>query len=249
MSSMYITHEPGKTGAMHAYLESMEVPRPFGTARIILAHGAVGWFMNLIVGIGIIGLLAASVASAAAGTGGSAGASMFLLLLLGFALYRLVIRLSVPFREAAALRKGRLVRCAIVDRTAKTKIFSRMGSKRRTIYTIRPEGGAAASAMSVVFEDMNVYPGEECIAVIDERDKKIGSVLALDCFLHHRSLSFPDLLEKEEQETARRNLGYDDQWQSALGKTFPSLAGRLGMTLIILGAVGGAIVFLLRMYG
>jgi hypothetical protein len=205
--------------------------------------------MNLIVGIGIIGLLAASVSSAASGAGGSTGATMFLLLLLGFALYRLLLRLTIPFREAAALRGGRVLLCTIVDKSAKTKVFSRMGSKRRTIYTLRPEGGSAASSMAVVFEDMNVYPGEECVAVIDDDEKRTGSLLALDCFLHHRSLSFPDLLDHDDQEKARRDLGYDEQWQSALGDTFRSLAGRLGMALLILGAVGGAIVLLLRIYG
>lgn len=228
------TRGAGSMKGMYENLESMRTPRPFTAAELILARGAVGWFLNLIVAAMIVGLFFVAAGSAA-GTAGSAGAAelspagaAFLALTFGYALYRLILRLIEPFRDASALRNGRLLRGTIVDRRARTRVFSRMGAKRRTVYTIRPEGEAAAPVFEVSFGGLNAFPGDTCVLLA--RPGGGGgsreSYFALECFLHHRGLSFSDLRE-----------GLRERRSGALAKAF--------LTALTLVAAAAAILVLL----
>lgn len=236
------------------YLVEMERPRPFRTARIILARGAVKWFLNLPVGIPVVGLLV--LAAASVGGSSTGGASLIAVVVifgfLGYVVYRLFQRIMEPFLWTRLLRDGEVMVLPVVKRTGTAGVFSKFGVKSRTAYTLRYGDGPEAPALEAVFDGSFKYQGDTCV-VLYEAGAEAGSeavppkrFFALDCFLFHRLLTFPDLLEGTEQELARTALGYDESWRSSLGSTAGQLFNRFMIAMSLVIAILGILFVILR---
>ncbi|WP_020611494.1 hypothetical protein [Sediminispirochaeta bajacaliforniensis] len=242
--------EKEKTEATAAFLRSMPVPRPFTTARFILARGAIGWYVNLIVALVVGGLLVLSARSL--GAGSSAAASLVIIAALGFVFYRLILRIIEPFRISKLLREGMITVVPIIEKMQTTSLFSRIGSKLRSRYIFGWKKNTALETGSTLIADFDgteQYQGESCVLLFhpsEDEEARPTAFFALSCFLYHRALAFPDLLEtKEAQEKAKTAITLDDDWHSVLGKTAASLFGRLIMTLVLIVAIGGALFLVL----
>lgn len=239
------------------YLEEMERPRPISTARMILARGAVRWGLNILAGIPVAALLALSAASVG---GESIIAAILILSALGYVAYQLFQRISEPFLWARLLRTGEVKVLPVVKREGTSGVFSKFGAKARTTYTLRFGNGSEDPALKVVYDGSVRYGGETCVVLYEpgagqgndsEAEPVAGSVppkrfFALDCFLFHRLLTFPDLLEGAEQEMARAALGYDENWNSRLGSTGAGLLYGSITALAVVLAILGLLLVLLR---
>lgn len=235
------------------YLEGMERPRPISTARMILARGAVRWGLNILAGIPVAVLLAPAAASVG---GESIIAAILILSALGYVAYQLFQRISEPFLLARLLRTGEVTVLPVVKREGTSGVFSKFGAKARTTYTLRFGNGPEDPALKVVYDGSVRYGGETCVVLYEPganpgAEPAAGSVppkrfFALDCFLFHRLLTFPDLLEGAEQEMARAALGYDENWKSRLGSTGAGLFYGSITALAVVLAILGLLLVLLR---
>lgn len=245
-------HTDEKHEALYQLLQESDPPRPFSPARIIVVKGAVGWFINLFVALTVLLLLLFSLSNRI----GFSGASVFLSGVFILLLFLLIKRLAEPFHWYKLLKQGKLVDLKIVNSKAKMRVLSRIGSKHRVSYTLRFGEEDGDPELRIAFDGSSPYPGDRSIvlydpeSVIELEGKRVPKrVLALDCMLHHQSLTYPDLLENDRQEETRRALGYDDSWRSLLGSTAKALASRFAMALIIISAVCGALFYIFNMNG
>jgi hypothetical protein len=244
-----------KNRKVFEYLSTMDLPRPFTFSRVLLARGAAGWFINLAAALVLTALLTAFMLTFA---GQALEGSIFIMALLLFLIYLLVQRLLEPFRWTKLLQNGKTEFLEIAEKANKFHIISRIGTKRKTSYTLKYPQRSDKPFLTTRLEGSLVYPGEYCTTLCspdlpEERgEKELGPIarrlglgdqdrrrfFALDCFLHHRFLGLPDLLEGPHQEEARKALDYDDSWKPAFGSSHRALAGRFVMALIILGGIG-----------
>jgi hypothetical protein len=258
---------PMKIETEAQYIEKMPLPRPFAVPRIILARGAVGWFMNLIITLIVALLLTLALSSLSRGSSSISGAAFFIVGSFLLLLVLLIKRIIEPFRMAALLRKGRVGVFSIVKREHSYSVFSRIGSKHQSAYTIRFGETPEDLALIEKFDGTDLYNGDKTVLLYQPRDNGSNgpdqkavpeSFFALDCFLHHRRLTFPDLLEGEEQGQAAelqnrekaseiREGEEKQEWMNTLGSTWPSFLGRFIMTVGILSVIGIILFAVFRM--
>lgn len=239
-------------------LEEMAQPRPFSTPRIILARGAVGWFMNLVVAIIVMLLLTLSLSSLSRISRPSGGAFFFITGSLILVLVLLVKRIAEPFRITALLRTGTAGVFPIVKRENTYSVLSRIGSKHRSAYTIRFGSKPEDPGLVTKLEGTDLYRGDTTVLLYrtpeggapgEGNRLQADAFFALDCFLHHRLLTLPDLLEGEAQKRGAELQNQEDQaeWKNILGNTWPSLFGRFAMAVGIILAIGTALFMVFRM--
>lgn len=254
------------------FMAEMERPRPFSTARMILAGGAVKWFLNLVAGVPAVGLLVlAAVSVGGSSTGGTAIITGIVVLgSLGYVAYRIYRRIREPFLRARLLRMGEVRVLPVVKRRGTAGVFSKFGVKSRSSYTLRYGEGPDDPVLETSFDGSYWYGGGSCVVLYEPAaggnvngsrgigknygpDSEKGSgpappkrFFALDCFLFHRFLTFPDLLEGEEQERAREALGYDENWRSNLGRTGTQLFTRFVIALTVGAGIAGLLCVILR---
>ncbi len=251
-----------ETETRNNYLNHMNIPRPFSFPRIVLARGAVAWFFSIIVILGIGSLLIFLAFNVTIETSHGEGLFSFIFIgLLLFAFVRAIMRFIEPFRIASLLKKGRVGVFSIIKQESVVSALSRFGQKTATAYTIRLGNTENSPKVVAKFRGVDSYKNDSTV-LLYRSTKKLSpdseempipkDFLALDCFLHHKKLTLPDLLEGEEQKKAvdlynlEANKTSSEKWKDSLGSTWSSLILRLIILLAVIAGIVGAL-FLYRL--
>lgn len=220
-------------------LAGMSIPRPFGIGRMILAEGAMGWFLSiLLIPVDILVML---MLFNETGLGGIA-AKAFLVILV-YLLYRMAARLVKPFGRLALLRRGEMRVLPITGHRQETGNFNKIAVRIRTTYGFRFSEGGDKPVLTQFFVGAHEYPGRDSLVVYRGRPEKPKGFLALNPYLFHKGLTILDLLREDAREAVRIALGYGQEVKPFMASTTLHLLVRLLFAGVLLAGIVGLILY------
>lgn len=229
-----------KTGEeLMTALVGMPIPRPFGLGRMVLAEGATGWFLSIL----LIPANILAVLMLLNKTGLEGIASKAFLVILVYLLYRLAARGVKPFGKLGLLRRGELRVVPITGHRQETGNFDKIAVRIRTTYGFRFSEGGEKPVLTQSFDGAHAYPGGESLVMYRGGSEHPKRFFALNPFLFHKGLTILDLLREDARENARIALGFGQEVKPRLGPTAAHLVTRFFVALLLLAGIVGLVLY------